>query len=304
MRLIPAEILKMRRRTATYVILVVPIVLTAVIYLIIGRGLGGFACELDFGQGPIGTCIIEFPAAYALMNQFAFGLGGILAIVYAAAIAGADWNWGVLRNIIARGESRARYILSKAAAIALVLGIGVLLVFGFAFLMTYVVALINNIPVANPFRGNGLADLVTTLAMGFLVVLERAALGFAVAVVLRSQLAGAVVGVVLFVGEMILTTFLTFLGLVNSVGDFEPGDGPGAAGFQILGPEWYQYLPVSIGNQVLSHAPGTSTSIGGGGIEGFFLRPVPLEQAVPGLLIYMGVAMLLAVIALNRQEIT
>ena len=41
------------------------------------------------------------------------------------------------------------------------------------------------------------------------MVLERAALGFAVAVVLRSQLAGAVVGVVLYVGEGILTTILT-----------------------------------------------------------------------------------------------
>lgn len=301
MTLLRAEILKMRRRTATYVILIVPIVLTALIYLIIGPGLGGVACALDI-PAIGGSCIIEFPAAYSLMNQFAFGLGGILAIVYAAAIVGADWNWGVLRTIIARGESRARYLLIKAAAIALVIFVGVLLVFGFAFLMTYVSAGINNIPVANPFRGNGLADLVITLAMGTIVVLERAAIGFAVAVVLRSQLAGAVVGVVLFVGEMILTTFLTFLSVINSVGDFEPGDGPGSAGFQIIGPEWYQYLPISIGNQVLTHTPGAGGLAGG--IEGFFLRPVPLEQALPGLLIYMVVAMALAVVALNRQEIT
>src|SRR6187402_890655 len=127
MTLLRAEILKMRRRTATYVILIVPIVLTALIYLLIGGGLGGVACALDI-PGVASSCIIEFPGAYALMNQFAFGLGGILAIVYAAAIAGADWNWGVLRTIIARGESRARYLLIKAAAIALMIGIGVLLI--------------------------------------------------------------------------------------------------------------------------------------------------------------------------------
>ncbi len=50
----------------------------------------------------------RFPAPTRLIDQFAFAtLGGLLAIVYAAAIVGADWNWGVLRNVIARGESRA-----------------------------------------------------------------------------------------------------------------------------------------------------------------------------------------------------
>jgi ABC-type transport system involved in multi-copper enzyme maturation permease subunit len=301
MRLLSAELLKIRRRRATYITVIAPLVLTALIYFLIGPGIGGVACELDLGQGPIFGCIVEFPAAYALMNQFAFGLGGILAIVFAAAFVGADWNWGVLRTIIARGESRARYVLTKAAALAIVLLIGALVVFGFAFLMTYLIAFYHGITVASPLRGDGLMDLLVTFGMGYTVLLERAAIGFAVAVVMRSQLAGAVVGVVLFVGEMILTTFLTFLGVINQVGDFDPEDGPGSAGFQILGPEWYQYLPISIGNQVLSHTPGSSRL--SGGIEGFFLKPVPLEVALPVVVLYAAVATALAVIALNRQEI-
>jgi len=305
MRLLRAEILKMRRRTATYVMLIVAIVITALVYLAIGRGLGGFACGFDIDVPGVGACLVEFPAAYALIGQFAFtSLGGLLAIVYAAAIVGSDWSWGVLRNIIARGESRARYLLGKAGAIAIVLGVGVLIIFFFAMLMTFVGAGINGIPVANPLRGDGLTDMLINLALGFAVVLERAAIGFAVAVVLRSQLAGAVVGVVLYVGEGVLTTFLAVATFVSSVGGgFDPEGGFGE-GLQVAGPEWYQFLPISIGDQVLRAAPGVASSPGTGGVSGLFLRPVPLELALPTLLIYMVVALAVAVIALNRQEIT
>ena len=306
MRLIRAELLKMRRRTATYVLLIVAITITALVFLAVGQGLGGFACALDIDVPVgVGSCIVEFPQAYALIGQFAFAIGGLLAIVYSAAIVGSDWSWGVLRNIIARGESRARYLMAKAIALAIVLAIGVLAVFFFAFAMTFVAAGIYGIPVANPFRGDGLQDLLANLALGYPVVLERAALGFAVAVVLRSQLAGAVVGVVLFVGEGVLTTFLTIASVIGSVGGggFDPEGGFGQ-GTQIVGPEWYQFLPISIGGQVLNAAPGAASSPGTGGVEGLFLRPVPLELALPTLVLYTVVALAVAVIALNRQEIT
>lgn len=303
MRLIRAELLKARRRQATWVLLAVALVLTALIYLAIGRGLGGFACQLRFDV-ELGSCLVEFPNAYSLMAQFAFALGGVLAIVYAAAFTGADWNWGVVRNVIARGEGRARYLLAKAAALAIVLAIGTLIIFLFAFLMTFVTALAYGIPVASPLRGDGVVDFLANLALGYPVVLERAALGFAVAVVLRSQLAGAVVGVVLYVGEGILTTILTVVSVFSrfSVGGAFPD--PDDSFLQVAGPEWFQFLPISVGSQVLNWAPGSSFSPGASGVEGLFLRPVPLEFALPALAIYLGVAVGVAIFALNRQEIT
>lgn len=301
MRLISAELLKARRRQATWVLLAVALGLTALIYLLLGRAIGGVACDItigDFGQ----SCIVEFPAAYALIDQFAFTtLGGLLAIVFAAAFAGADWNWGVLRNVIARGESRARYLLAKAAGLAIVLAVGTLIIFFFAFAMTYLTALAYGIPVASPLRGRGLEDLVANFALGYIVVLERAALGFAVAVVLRSQLAGAVVGIVLYLGEGIVTTYLTFTAVARYFGDGSGGFGEN--GLQLVGPEWFQYLPMTVGNQVLGWAPGVSGNVAAGGLQGIFLRPVPFEQALPALLIYLFVAIGVSIFALNRQEI-
>lgn len=300
MRLIRAELLKARRRTATWILLVVALALTALIYLLIGRSIGGVGCDISFG-GFDESCIVEFPASYALIDQFAFTtLGGLLAIVYAAAFVGADWNWGVLRNVIARGESRGRYLLAKAAGLSIVLLVGCAIIYFFALAMTFLTAWSQGIPIASPLRGNGLVDLVANFALGYLVVLERAALGFAVAVVLRSQLAGAVVGIVLYLGEGIITTYLTFTAVARYFGD---GGGIGNGGLQLVGPEWFQYLPMTVGNQVLSWAPGVAGNIAAGGIQGMFLRPVPLEQALPALLIYLFVAIGVSIVSLNRQEI-
>jgi ABC-type transport system involved in multi-copper enzyme maturation permease subunit len=290
MRLIRAELLKSRRRTATYVVLIVDLVLMALTFLAVSQGFK----LLD---------IVEFPAMYTIIGQFAFGLGGLLALVYAAAFVGADWNWGVIRNVIARGESRANYLLAKGVALAILLAISTLIVFALGIVFVYIAAAIAGVPVASPLRGKGLQDLAENIILGYPVLLQRAAIGLAVAVVLRSQLAGAVVGIVLFLGEAVITQILTVLSLGSSLSG---GDFQGA--FQPIGPEWYQFLPISIGGNVLDALPGAGSSLGGGsgtgGLEGILLRPVPFEIAFPLVFVYLAVAVLIGVLALQRQEIT
>ena len=287
MRLVRAELLKVRRRSATYVVLVVALALMALVFLVAGIGFRV-------------NGIIDFPFAYSIISQFAFGLGGLLAVVYAAAFVGADWNWGVLRNVVARGESRANYLLAKAAALAIVLALAMLVIFAAGIVMAYVTGLIYGIPVASPLRGRGLQDLVDNLVLGYPVLLERAAIGMAVAVVLRSQLAGAVVGIVLFLGESIIKVTLIGLTITTRV---IGGFGEGGNLLNPPGPEWFQYLPVSVGDYMVSAAPGGSVSLGGG-IEQFLIKPVPLELAAVSVLVYLVLSLVLAIVALNRQEIT
>jgi ABC-type transport system involved in multi-copper enzyme maturation permease subunit len=284
MRLVRAELLKIRRRQATYVTFIVALALMGVTFLI-----AGFGFKFDG--------LIEFPDVYGLTGQFAYGLGGLLAVVYSAAFMGADWNWGVLRNVVARGESRAGYLLAKAAALAIVLGIALVILYLFGIVMAYVTGWIHGVPVASPLRGRGLLDLIDNLALGYPVLIQRAALGFAVAVVVRSQIAGAVVGILLFLGESIVKFTLLGASLPGRMGDVF-----GEGGLQPIGPEWYQYLPVSVGDYVIGAAPG-----GGGGLtsflESFLIRPVPIEQAMLSVLIYLALALGLSIVALNRQEI-
>jgi len=287
MRLIRAELLKARRRTATYVVLAVALVLMGLTFVLVGEGFRFLG-------------LIEFPAMYAVIGQFAFGLGGLLAVVYSAAFVGADWNWGVVRNVIARGESRAGYLLAKAAALAILLALATLIIFAVGILMAYVTGLLYNIPVSSPLRGRGIQDLVENIVLGYPVLLQRAAIGLAVAVLFRSQLAGAVIGIVLYLGEAVITQILT---LVSVGQNFANGFGNG---FEPIGPEWYQYLPISIGGNVLNGLPGAGATpgAGSGGFEGFFLRPVPFEIAFPAVLLYLAAAVVIGVLALQRQEIT
>jgi ABC-type transport system involved in multi-copper enzyme maturation permease subunit len=285
MRLVRAELFKIRRRTATYVVFAVALFLMVGLFL-----LAGAAGAFDIPG------IIAFPSSYAFINQFTYGLGGLLAVVYAAAYVGADWNWGVVRNVVARGESRTNYVLAKAAALAIVLAIAVVIMYAVGVLTLYADSLLFNIPIANPLRANGLTDLATNIALGYPVLLERAALGFGVAVLLRSQVAGAVIGIVLFLGEGIVRLVLT--GLSLGTGISELGDN----GFVQKGPEWFQYLPVSVGDYAINAAPGNSISLGGG-LEQFVLKPVPLPNALIAVAVYLVVAMAVAIVAINRQEI-
>ncbi|MEP7158024.1 MAG: ABC transporter permease, partial [Chloroflexota bacterium] len=158
MRLIRAELLKARRRSMTSVLLIVTLVLMVVGFLLIGLVMQSARQSGDFGS-ELGLDVLEFPAQYATISQFAFAIGSLLAVVYAAAMTGADWNWGVLRNVIARGESRVIYLLAKAAALALLLAIAMVIVFAVGIVLVYITGFLFGIPVSSPLRGRGLQDL-------------------------------------------------------------------------------------------------------------------------------------------------
>ena len=285
MRLIAAELLSLRKRAATYVVLAVLLVLMALVYL-----LAGLAASSQ--PGSAGTATFAFPGAYGVIGLFVFGLGSLLSVAYAAAVAGGDWSWGIPRVVLSRGESRVNYVLAKAAAVGIALAVGVLVAYAAGIALTYVGAAISGSSVGNPLSGNSPRRLFDSLALGFPVLLERAAIGFAVATVLRSQLAGVVVGIVLYIGESILTGVLVGLALF----------GRGVFSLEPFGPEWYQFLPFSIGDSVLAAANGSSgpdPSVGD-----VLLRPVPPEVALPGVLLYLVACLVVSALLVRRAQIT
>ncbi|MBA3307512.1 MAG: ABC transporter permease [Chloroflexi bacterium] len=282
MRLLAAEILKLRRRWASYLVLGSLIGLMALIFLLV---------VLTTGAAPRGApMFLRFPASYGFINQFVFGLGSLLAVAYAAAIAGADWNWGVFRVVVARGESRARYVIVKFIAVAVFLVIGILLAYVTGIGLTYLAGALSGVSVGDPLAAGGAEDLARSLGFGALVVTERAAIGFAVAMLLRSQLAGVVTGIVLFIGEQILATVV----LVTTLAGAGFGEG-----MQPIGPEWFQFLPFSIGDGVLAEAPTL-----GGGAEGFLLNPVPLGLAILVTVLYLLASMAIAALSAERAQIS
>jgi ABC-2 type transport system permease protein len=273
MRLLISGLRKLGRRPATFVTFGLLVGLLVLIVLAVGAtansNMGG-----DAG-GPNGANakeLVTFPGAYDRMLEFILGLGGLFAMIYGAAIAGSEWSWGTLKSAVARGESRVRYMLLSFASIGLMIGVGLVLAFGIS-----VVAAVAGAHLAG-VSTSGLGDTATIeqlpqhLLKGWFAVLEEAALGFAIATLARSQLAGIGAGIAFYFGETFATIFL---------------------------PDVVKYMPFSVANASVSS--GSSSGFGGGPAAAASL---PAEQALAMVAIWLVGSLLVTALYSDRAEIS
>jgi ABC-2 type transport system permease protein len=231
-RLFVADLRKLVRRPASLISMILMIGLLGLIFIAVGATARQTASEPG---GAAALLAVTFPGAYTLILSFILGLGGLIAVIYGAAIAGSEWNWGILKTAVARGESRSRYQLSMFAAVALLIGVGLILV----FLATVIVALIGAqlaaVSTAGVSDASAIGRLPEQLARVWLAVTEQASVGFAVATLARSQIAGIGAGIGLYIGEqfasLLLGDFVQYLpfnaagAVVTVTGDGFGGDG-------------------------------------------------------------------------------
>ena len=205
MRLFGAAMRKLLRRPASFITLGLLIGLLALIFLAVGAT----ARQASAAQGGrAALLLLTFPGAYTLIISFLLGLGGLFAVIYGAAIAGSEWTWGTLKAAVARGESRSRYQLSAFAAIAVLIGIGLLVAFVVGVVVAVIGALIAAVPTAGLGDSTALGRLPELLGRAWLAVVEEGALGFAIATLARSQLAGIGAGIAFYFGEQFASIFL------------------------------------------------------------------------------------------------
>jgi ABC-2 type transport system permease protein len=205
-RLFASGLRKLSRRLATWLTFGLMSGLLALILIAVGGTAtreGGSAA-----QRAASLTLVTFPAAYDAILAFLLGLGGLFAVIYGASIAGSEWTWGTLKNAVARGESRSRYTLVSFASIALVIAIGLLIAFGIGVIAAVVGASLAGVSTAGMNDAATLGRLPEQFTRGGIAIIEEGALGFAIATVARSQLAGIGVGIALYFGEQFATIFL------------------------------------------------------------------------------------------------
>ena len=165
--------------------------------------------------------------------------------------------------------------MAKFIALAITLAIALLIMFAAGFVLTFLQSLVYGIPMASPLRANGMQDLVAWLVVGF-PVLPAAC---------RDRLCSR--------GDLSKPAGRCGRGhraLPGRVGPdddpdppvrhLRPGQRPGNgldSGIQPVGPEWFQFLPLTIGGDVLGALPG------GGGLNSTdltsdILKPVPFSH--------------------------
>jgi ABC-2 type transport system permease protein len=226
----------------------------------------------DPGDGRAARLLLTFPGAYEFVLSFMFGLGGLVAVTFAAAIAGSEWSWGTLKNAVARGESRTRYTLITFGAIAVMIAVGLLITFALGVALVVLGASIAGISTAGMTDADALARLPSLAARGWFAVTEEAAIGFAIATLARSQLAGIGAGLAFYFGELFATVFL---------------------------PDIVKYMPFAVANASIDVS-------GGGGFGGGAAGPPSLEPDTAIVLVaaWLVGSLVVAVLFTERAEIT
>lgn len=218
--------------------------------------------------------LFTFPGAYDLILSFMFGLGGLFAVIYGAAIAGSEWSWGTLKNAVARGESRSRYVLSTFAAIVVMVALGLAITFALGVAIAVLGATIADVSTAGLTDADTLARLPDMALRGWFAVVEQAALGFAIATLARSQLAGIGAGIAFYFGETFATIFL---------------------------PDIVKYMPFAVARASINTGGDGGGSFGGGGGFGEALAP---DTALLLVAAWLVGSLVVAVLVTERAEIT
>jgi len=267
MRLFISGLRKLVRRPATWVTVGMLIGLLVLIFLAVGATANSARVRTTGAEGKL---LLTFPGAYNRILQFITGLGGLFAVIYGAAIAGSEWSWGTLKWAVARGESRVRYMLITYITVAVMIGVGLLLTFGVGVAAAIVGAHLANVSTSGLGDSATLSGLPERLLKGWFAVVEEGALGFTIATLARSQLAGIGAGIAFYFGEGFASIFL---------------------------PDIVKYLPFSVANASL--VTGTSnTEVMGGGASG-----LPADQALVLVGVWLIGALVVAALFSDRAEV-
>lgn len=217
--------------------------------------------------------LLTFPGSYDFILSFLFGFGGLVAVTFAAAIAGSEWSWGTLKNAVARGESRSRYMLALFAAIAIMVAVGLAISFVLGIAVALLAANMAGISTAGVTDSDTLARLPAMVARGWFAVVEQAALGFAIATLARSQLAGIGAGIAFYFGEGFAQIFL---------------------------PDIVKYMPFAVARASVNTGGGS----GGFGGDAAAANALPADTALILVAVWLIGSLVVAVLFTERAEIT
>ncbi len=211
MRLFGGGLRKLSRRTATIVGVLLTIALVGGIYLLLG-----VSANQIKQQSPAELEAVErvfvFPGAYDQILGLLLGFAGLIVVIYGAAVAGTEWTWGTMKAAVARGESRSRYVILNFAPIAVVAAIMLIGAYIAGILGAIGAAAIAGVK-SDPFGDTAvLSTLPEKLVRVWIGLVEFAAMGYAIATIARSQIAGVGVAIGIYFGtsfgELVLPDIL------------------------------------------------------------------------------------------------
>ena len=277
--LISAELLKIRKRRANWIMFGI-FLLFAAFFLIAIRPI----IAADDGRESIefvgANEVMRFPKGFALLIGMVSQMGRWILIVFVALLVGSEFGWGTVRQVMARGASRNGYLFAKLVAmiIAIILAMTLTLVIGSIFMVIGDLLLGEwNPDLPAGFLSDLAGDTLRTFGMAALFSL----LAFCITLLSKSPGMGMGLGFVYLFVEGI------FIGLFRFFGGFW---------VDISG-----YFLTSLSNAVMS---ANKIDLGRyfGGQPGAISDRDPLEAGLL-LALYVGALLAVSVWVFNRRDI-
>ncbi len=265
MRLFLSGLRKLVRRPATWITGGLVAGLLALVFIAVGATIN--MSNVPEIQRAALRALLQFPGAYTYIAGQIISTGGLFAVAFAAAVAGSEWQWGTLKSAVARGESRARYMVLTLAAVALLVGVAIVFTFLVSVGSAVAGAGLGGFSSGDLLNRSALLGLPEELLRTWLALSEELAIGFAVATLTKSQLAGVGAGVALFFGEQFATLVL---------------------------PDVIKYFPFNAASAVVARPS----------LESVLVPSLAPNEALLVTILWLTAAVLLVVGATERAEIT
>jgi ABC-type transport system involved in multi-copper enzyme maturation permease subunit len=273
MKLFASGLRKLARRQATW--LTFGLLAGLLVLIVVAVGATSNRPGASGAERAAALSLVTFPGAYDQILAFILGLGGLFAVIFGAAIAGSEWTWGTLKNAVARGQSRSYYTLVSFGSIAFVIAIGLIVTFAIGVVAALVGANLAGTSTAGLADSTTIARLPEQFARGGLAIIMEGSIGFTVATLARSQLAGIGAGIGLYFATTFAAVFL---------------------------PDVVKYLPFSVATaSVATGATRTGFGGGGGGFQPAALDP---NAALVLVVVWLIAALAVAAVFTERAEIS
>jgi len=284
-RLISAELFKLRKRTMTRVLLYILIGIIILLYLLLLAVSNANLPDMGPGMEGIPNLLglpVALPFAMFILSDF----GASLAIVLAASVMGNEYNWRTIRTAVVSSESRFKLLGAKLIAITIFVLFGMLIGLVAGFVMSLFTTAIGGYKYDfSFFTGSYLWHQFLQFWRTFFVLIPYTLLGFMFAIIGRSAMPGIASGIGIMFLERIIATFM-FL----------------AGGWIAEVPSYLLYANVQAITSLAGLPDWFGTGMGGGGATSMQWPSVP--HAVITLTIYSIVFLFVSFYLFRERDVT
>ncbi len=273
-----AELLKLVRRPAAWVLLAVAAILNQVFayvvpYLSYTSGDGG----MSDGATPQQLLASTLPDQLVANTIGGFAVfAGALALVLGALMFGGEYGWGTVKTMLTQRAGRATVLAGQFVALAVAVLTGVLVLYALGAATSAAIALAEDQSMNWP----SLADLAQGVGYGWLILFTWAVLGAALGVLLRGIALPIGLGVVWVLGVENLVSAMadSVLDALQPVRDLLPGVNAGSL------------INTVLVNRPIEPAPGVTDAVDG-------------SRALLTLACYLVVAATVALWTMRRRDV-